>query len=237
MINTGGTKPTYSAAFVAWIKALPMSSRAAAARDHLLQYGSLTTEQLSDMGYQHPPRAVADLQDAGATIDKASVIGSTGRRIAQYTLVDIITSGRAGRVNIPKKFRLDLNSAHGHQCGICSGRFEDRELQADHRIPFRIGGDIAVLDQADYMPLCASDNRSKSWSCEHCPNWETKDVDTCRTCFWAYPENYSHVAMKPERRLTVTFQGDETDAYDRLKADADRSGTPIEDHVKGKFGR
>lgn len=234
MTNTGGIKPTYSAEFVDWIKALPMSSRAAAARDHLLQHGSLTTEQLSDMGYQHPPRAVADLQDAGATIDKASVIGSTGRRIAQYTLVDVMSSGRAGRVNIPKKFRLDLNRAYNHKCAICSGTFEDRQLQADHRVPFRIAGDTG-LNQADYMPLCASDNRSKSWSCEHCPNWEIKDVDTCNTCFWAHPEDYTHVAMQPERRLVVTLQGDDTDAYDKLKKAAKTSGSTVEEEAKRRW--
>lgn len=212
-----------------------MSSRAAAARDHLLEYGSLTTEQLSEMGYQHPPRAIADLQDAGVTIDKTMVRGATGRRIAQYTLVDAISSGRTGRVNIPKKFRLALNAAYAHKCAICSGQFEDRQLQADHRIPFRVGGDQEELDYADYMPLCASDNRSKSWSCENCPNWTVKDVSTCESCYWAHPENYSHVATSPERRLTLTFQGDEVASLDALKSSTRAVGASLEEVVKSRI--
>lgn len=222
----------YSAEFVAWITALPMSKRAAQARDHLLEYGSLTTEQLSAMGYVHPPRAIGDLKDAGATIKRASVRSSDGKLIGQYTLIEEITTGKAGRINIPKAFREELNRRHGFQCAICNGRFEGRELQADHRVPFIVGGDRAKLDIADYMPLCASDNRSKSWSCEHCANLELKHVDVCESCFWAHPEDYSHVAMRQERRFVVVFQGDEAYGADEFIKEVKRRGEEIDARIK-----
>jgi hypothetical protein len=212
-----------------------MTKRAAEARDHLLQYGSLTTDQLKDMGYVHPPRAVGDLQDAGATIARAKVRNAAGRLIAQYTLVDQISEGRTGRVNIPKKFREALNEAHDYKCAICSGEFEGRALQADHRVPFFIGGDKAKLDQDDYMPLCGSDNMSKGQACKTCPNWEVKDEETCRTCYWAYPDNYLHVQTVPQRRVVITFQGEEADALDRFKSSAQASGVALSEAAKRKI--
>lgn len=101
----GRVAAEYSDEFVAWITALPMSGRAAKARDHLLKFGSLTTEQLAGMGYAHPPRAVGDLQDAGATIARDLAKNAKGKSIRRYTLVERMVPGKAGRVSIPKKFR------------------------------------------------------------------------------------------------------------------------------------
>lgn len=75
---------------------------------------------------------------------------STGKNIAQYFLVEKITDGRKKRIAIPKKFRDNLNRAHGFRCAICNGEFEGRELQADHRVPFLVGGEAAVLDHTFY---------------------------------------------------------------------------------------
>ncbi|MFG2501450.1 hypothetical protein ACGFSB_24965 [Streptomyces sp. NPDC048441] len=228
--------PIYSSEFVSWIKALPMSSRAARARDHLLEYGSLTTEQLSEMGYVHPPRAIGDLKDAGATIEGDSVKGSTGRTIRRYTLIEQMSMGKAGRVGIPKRFRDALNAEFNFRCGICHGQFEARELQADHRVPFIVAGDKSDLKIKDFMPLCASDNRSKSWSCENCQNLASRDESVCESCFWAHPENYTHVATKQERRVNLTFQGDEiATSYEAIKEAAHSEGLSIEEWLKGKF--
>lgn len=36
----------------------------------------------------------------------------------------------------------------------------------------------------DYMLLCASCNRAKSWSCENCDNWKLhKNPQICATCY------------------------------------------------------
>lgn len=69
-----------------------------------------------------------------------------------------------------------------------------------------------------YMLLCGSANRAKSWSCEHCVNWrELKDPEICRRCYWAYPEDYEHVAMRQARRTDIMWTGDEISVYERLK--------------------
>jgi hypothetical protein len=71
------------------------------------------------------------------------------------------------------------------------------------------------------MLLSGSANRAKSWSCEQCDNWNNaKDRKVCLSCYWAYPESYSHIAMRPIRRLDLVWQGDEVAAYEQLKAEA-----------------
>ena len=73
------------------------------------------------------------------------------------------------------------------------------------------------------MLLDGSNQRAKSWSCENCKNsLEQLDAKTCRSCYWAFPENYMHVAMQPIRRADIIWLGDETAAFDRLKSVADQ---------------
>ena len=97
-------------------------------------------------------------------------------------------------------------------------RLKMRYLQVDHRVPFPISGDINDKEPSNFMLLCGSCNRSKSWSCEHCPNWKNKDADVCKTCYWANPESHTHVATVNTRRLDVTWQGDEVPHTPRLSA-------------------
>lgn len=61
------------------------------------------------------------------------------------------------------------------------------------------------MDLERLMLLSPSANREKSWVCEHCDNWNKKDISMCKTCYYAYPENQCHVAGKVERRINVTF--------------------------------
>ena len=94
----------------------------------------------------------------------------------------------------------------------------ERDLQIDHRVPYEVGGDTESQSAEDFMLLCGSANRAKSWSCEHCQNWtELKKREICLTCYWAYPENYAHVAMRPIRRVDLIWQGEEVVNYDKLK--------------------
>ena len=93
----------------------------------------------------------------------------------------------------------------------------DKEvLQVDHRIPYEIGGEHDEKDIDYYMLLSPSANRAKSWTCEHCENWKKKDSSFCLRCFWAYPENYDHIAGKFEKIISLVFTGDEIDDYYKL---------------------
>lgn len=99
----------------------------------------------------------------------------------------------------------------------------ERDLQIDHRVPYEVAGDCGEneLNPDDFMLLCGSANRAKSWSCEHCRNWtELKNREICLTSYWAYPENYEHIAMRQIRRLDLLWHGEEVATYEKLKAEA-----------------
>jgi len=114
-------------------------------------------------------------------------------------------------------------------------KFPEKELQIDHRIPFEIIGDDAdnMDDPEEYMLLSGSANRAKSGSCEHCANWlELKNPDICRKCYWAYPDNYEHVAMRQIRRADILWAENEVSVYDRLKEKTLELQKDLPDYVK-----
>ena len=93
---------------------------------------------------------------------------------------------------------------------------EERILQIDHRVPFEIGGEQDKDNVDCYMLLSPSANRAKSWTCEHCENWKSKNADFCVKCFWAHPENYTHIAGREERQIIISFTGNEIEDYNKL---------------------
>lgn len=207
--------------------------------EHILKHGSITTEELKEKyGYDHPPRAIRDVIDQGVPLEKTQTTNKAGRRIAQYRFGDLsaIRSGRiGGRRLFPKSFRVQLSEVSGGRCGLCNAKFETRSLQIDHRVPYEVAGGNPSLSlrPGDFMLLCGSCNRAKSWSCEHCRNWtEIRSVQTCQTCYWANLQRYTHVAMQEIRRLDLTWSGDEVTVYDRLQASATESNTLLPDFVK-----
>ncbi|WP_407938813.1 HNH endonuclease [Micromonospora rubida] len=122
-----------------------------------------------------------------------------------------------GRRLLPRAFRESLYARWSYRCAVCNGKFTSRELQTDHRIPYRVSGESLEHISNDFMPLCPSCNRAKSWSCENCPNWENRVPSECETCLWGSPENYSHIATIPERRLHLSWSGNtEVGHFDRL---------------------
>jgi hypothetical protein len=83
------------------------------------------------------------------------------------------------------------------------------------------------------MLLCASCNRAKSWSCEHCINWQQKDVAVCGYCYWANPNHYQHIATIDERRLTLIWSGaNEVAFYEQINLQAAALGLSLADYLK-----
>jgi hypothetical protein len=219
----------FSEEFVAWAKTVAVTRRAGAALRILLERGSVTTAALKDAGYDHPPRIAGDLKDAGFVIDSA-LVNVDGVRMSQYTLVDTMTAeGAAIRKPIPLNFRKQLFATTDHRCAACGAKFITRLLQADHRVPFRVGGDQSSFELKDFMPLCGSDNRAKSMSCENCPNWEARNVDTCKSCYWHDPDNYEHVATVDERRIALTVRGEAVARIDEIREQAALDGVTFEE--------
>jgi len=192
--------------------------------NHILKHGYITTQELKDKyGYNHPPRAARDVKEHGIPIEMYRVEGQDGRKIAAYRFGDPKKArfGKMlGRTALTKLLKEKLVSKYGSRCEIYLEKFDQRELQIDHRIPFEVAGDLpkGKLKVEDFMLLSSSANRAKSWSCEHCANWlEQKDPKICKSCYWAYPENYAHIAMRPVRRLDIMWSGDEIKIYEHLK--------------------
>ena len=205
--------------------------------DHILEHGQITTEELRDIyGYNHPPRAIRDVREHGIPIETFRVMGSDGRRIAAYRFGDP-SEQRAtqvsGRTTFSAALKRSLTERYGARCNLYLVTLPESELQIDHRVPFEISGDAGLADDSsEYMLLCASANRAKSWSCEHCENWQIREVSTCRSCYWAFPEQYSHVAMRDIRRLDIMWSGDEVSDYESLRDEAEGNNEELPVFVK-----
>jgi len=186
----------------------------------ILENGYVTTEELKKLGYEHAPRAARDVRELGIPLETFYMKDSNGRRIAAYRFGDFSQSDDAikkasGRTVLSRSLKKALIEKYGAKCFIYLQPLEERFLQIDHRVPFEIGGDKG--DNIDhYMLLSPSANRAKSWTCEHCENWERKDETFCVKCFWAHPEEYTHVAGKEQRQIIITFTGNEIDDYNKL---------------------
>lgn len=215
------------------------NKRARIVIEHILKHGHITTEELEKTyNYNHPPRAARDVREFGIPLETFRVLSSDGRSIAAYKFGDLnqIREGRLqGRQTFPKKFKEELISRYGDQCAICSGNFEARYLQVDHRVPYEVVGDAqeTELNLEDFMLLCGSCNRAKSWSCEHCANWQNdKRRKVCLTCYWAKPDNYLHIALREIRRADILWNEDEIEAYERLKKSAFQDQKAISEYIK-----
>ena len=196
--------------------------RPATVIQHILKYGSINTEELESLyGYKHPPRAVRDVRERGVNLDTFKVKSSDGRNIGAYrfgnpVFVENSLSKVSGRTALSSALKKALVEKYGSRCFIYNQQVSENLLQIDHRIPYEIGGEADEADIDVYMLLSPSANRAKSWSCEHCSNWRDKDISVCTACFWAYPENYTHIAGKLGKHIIITFTGSEIEDYENL---------------------
>ena len=230
--------PEYSEAFLELCKKIT-AKRPRTVIEHILKYGQITTEELKEKyGYNHPPRAVRDVREHGVPVETFRVTGSDGRKIAAYRFGDI-DKARAGKLKgrtvLSKKLKEALLSKYGSRCCIYREELAEQELQIDHRVPFEISGDETKekLNPDDFMLLSGSANRAKSWCCEHCENWlNLRKRQICTDCYWAYPEKYSHIAMRQIRRVDLLWQGDATEEYEQLKEKAAAAAKEMPEFIK-----
>ena len=189
---------------------------------HILEHGFITSQELNDTyGYNHPPRAVRDVREHGIPLITFRIEGTDGRRIAAYKFGDPnelknVLSKSAGRTVLSKILKQALIDKYGARCFVYFEPMDENILQVDHRIPYEISGEHNEQNLELYMLLSPSANRAKSWTCEHCENWIRKDPAFCVKCFWAFPEEYEHVAGKHQRVISIVFTGDEVEDYKKL---------------------
>lgn len=190
--------------------------------NHILKYGHITSQELKDIyGYNHPPRAIRDVREYGIPLITYRVAGSDGRKIAAYKFgncedVQDSLSKTSGRTVLSKALKQALIEKFGSRCFIYLEKMDEAQLQVDHRIPYEIGGEHEEIDIDYFMLLSPSANRAKSWTCEHCKNWAIKDSEFCMRCFWAYPDDYDHVAGKNEKVVCIIFSDNEIEEYNKL---------------------
>ena len=178
---------------------------------HILEHGHVTSQELKELyGYNHPPRAARDVREQGVPLVSYRVKGADGRSVAAYKFGDPneagdIVSKSAGRTALSKALKHALVTKYGARCFIYLEAMEESVLQVDHRIPYEIDGNCDESDTERFMLLSPSANRAKSWVCEHCVNWDKKERTFCMRCFWAYPEDYDHVAGKFEKVVSMNM--------------------------------
>ncbi len=213
------------------------TKRAKTVIDHILEHGSITTEDLRDTyGYNHPPRAARDVRELGIPLETFNVTGSDGRQIGAYRFGDPndVRAGQLrGRQAWPKNLKSTLVETLGSRCGIFSIEYEPRYLQIDHRVPYEVAGDDEQSPPEEFMLLCGSCNRAKSWSCEHCRNWtDDRLEEVCRSCYWATPSRYDHVALRLVKRLELIWAGHEVGEHEELVRLARYAQQTLPDFVK-----
>ena len=213
------------------------AKRAKVVIDHILEHGHITTEELRDTyGYNHPPRAARDVREHGIPLLTFSVKGSDGRQIGAYKFdVESKIEGHklGGRRTWPKDLKESLIKLNGSICAICFVKYESRYLQIDHRVPYEVCGDNIEALVEDFMLVCGSCNRAKSWSCEYCQNWISDHLDdVCLSCYWASPDDYTHVALRRIRRLDITWVDDEIDEYEQLAKMLESDRRRMRDFIK-----
>lgn len=219
-----------------------LSKRAQVVVDEIIKNGFVTTEKLAHLGYDHPPRAVRDVREAGIPLKTIMVKSKiTNRRMASYVFGDVNSIQyfkSDGRRTFSKDFKRKLLIKQHSRCAICGVKFDENLLQIDHRIPYEYMGDPKSLspDVHDFMLLCAECNRKKDQATKNgCSKtcFKTKNIKIIRSCYWASPENYNHICMKPIRRADLTWFGqDEVNSYDSLRKKALSKGQTVPDLIK-----
>jgi len=236
------SKPSYPREFLALLKSVK-NKRAKIVIEHILKHGHITTEEIEKYGYKHPPRAVRDVKEHGIPIEMYRVQSTDGRSIAAYRFGDPsqVRGGKlAGRKVFPKKMKKDLIADLGCRCTICLENYADRYLQIDHRVPYEVAGETegSAHNTRNFMLLCGSCNRAKSWSCEHCLNWrQHRAPRVCQDCYWASPESYKHIALRRIRRLDLVWTEEEVKFYEALEKKALSAKAAVPKYVKEIIAR
>jgi|GEM_PF-2810729 len=80
------------------------NKRARFVLDAIVKNGAVTTEEINQAGYDHPPRAARDVRDLGFRLKTIMVKHTNGRSIASYIFDDSeLESGKEGRRLLPKR--------------------------------------------------------------------------------------------------------------------------------------
>ena len=54
----------------------------------------------------------------------------------------------------------------------------------------------------------------------------------CRTCYYAYPEGYQHIAGVREKKLNLVFSSEDIDLFNEIAEEANLHNTSYQNAVK-----
>jgi hypothetical protein len=207
---------------------------------HLLKHGFITTEEIKEIyGYHHPPRAIRDVREEGIPIETFKATGSDGRKIGAYKFGDPEQIGKnksGARKPFSKAFKQGLIERYGSKCAITGEQVDEHYLQIVHRVPDEVAGESIANERhpEQFMLLSGTARRQKSWACEHCENLlGLKNRKKCQSCYWAYPDSYTHIATKEIRRIELVWQETaEVKEYEKMLRESSQAGKTIQDYLK-----
>lgn len=204
--------------------------------DGIIESGWISTKELAEKhSYDHAPRAARDVREEGVPLNTIYP-DDYDERVGAYEF-DLEAFGKdkhEGRTNFSEEFKNKLVEQYGEICVLCHHEFSSEYLQIDHRVPYEVGGDAReTRDVSDYMLVCKSCNRKKSWQCEHCENGtKIKDEAICEDCYWCRPESYTHVAMRDERRVDLVWTADEVGMFENIRNKAKKEEVTVQEYIK-----
>lgn len=201
----------------------PMGKRGQHLRDLLLEKERVSTYEIQQR-YSSATRVASDLLAIGLTLKKESEKSEDGKVRTLYSLDPSgFVCAQEARQSIPGRIRVEvIGQATG--CRLCGTQVEKRVFQVDHRVPFCLVGNRLAQQEGvgAFQALCPSCNTAKSHACKRCPD---PKEESCRTCYWAYPEDYRHIAGKTERRLVLVARTpDELKRLGEIEAGARECG-------------
>lgn len=208
--------------------------------DKILEQGFCSTQDLKDGGYEHAPRAARDVRELGIPLVTFKIKDRNGKNIAAYKFGDWENAKKSnqltktgGRTHLTEQLKKALIDKYGCRCHLYGEEYPPRLLQPDHRIPYEIGGDPDDMMDIDYfMLLSPSANRDKSRACEHCDNWKIRDAEFCKSCYYAFPEHYEHIAGRQEKKIELVFENEDIDVYNKFIELADEYRLSKKDLLK-----
>ena len=130
---------------------------------------------------------------------------------ANYQLVSLaVGAKREPRRHMGGDLALAVSLRQGGRCAVCGTPIAAEGpagAELDHKVPRTRGGDN---DPANLQGLCRACNNAKSTQCSNC-------TLECRTCGWAFPDQYRPVKLRPDiiLRLNTLAQQSNQDV-DRL---------------------
>jgi hypothetical protein len=195
------------------------SKRGNFVRDTMLTKGSVTRWDMLGAGYD--PVAVCDLTSLGVTVS-TKMISEKGKSSMEYTLNPQAFIDRAeSRMFMTPKERRRFFRSYGCKCLTCSLTLDPRSLQVDHRIPFiLVGNSLVKLEGYSALkPACPSCNSTREDICRECikKRGTNHEVLECRTCYWAYPENYTHIAGTHRSLILVASTRDDPSKLEQVR--------------------